>query len=95
MIGFYTNTIVDWQKVSGKNEYNERTFANAVAIRCRLEDVMRLVRTATGTEVVSSTTVFTETAVSPHDLIDGRPVLNVNKMRGLDGEVWHYEVYLG
>ncbi len=54
----YTTTAVYWA-VSGNNGYTN-TFSAPAEISCRWEDRQKLVRTATGEEKLSSSTIFTD-----------------------------------
>lgn len=79
--------------MTGINEYNEPTYATST-IKGRKETGFKLIRNAQGQEVVSSATIFTKSAISNNDLIDGKQVISVESMIELNGSVMFYEVYL-
>lgn len=93
MIGRYANQTLSWQHVSSVDEYNEPTYTTT-SIAGRMETGNKLVRDQYGQEVVSTATVYTESAVDNGDLIEGKIVIQVNKMIGFDGNVKFYEVNL-
>lgn len=51
---------VAWQARSALNSYGEPSFAAAVSIKCRVEQDVKMVRTADGQEVVSGAQVYTD-----------------------------------
>ena len=93
MISAYTNQSLTWKHVSSINEYNEPTYTTST-IKGRKETGFKMIRDAQGQETVSSATVFTKSAVTVNDLIDGKLVIAVDSQITLGGSVLFYEVYL-
>lgn len=93
MISSYLNQSLEWKVKGAVNEYNEATYTTTT-IRGRKETGFNLIRDAQGQELISSSFVATESAISPGDLIDGLQVITSVPMPGLDGKTEHYEVYL-
>lgn len=90
----YLNQSIVWKHVASISAYNEKTFATSVTIKGRSEDAFKLIRNDKGDEVVSSGKVFTKSAISVGDLLDGRIVIASEPKRGLSGNVEFYEVFL-
>ena len=96
MIGSeYFNQDVTWKSRTSVNAYNEPTYTSST-IKARFEYKRKLIRDATGEEVVSMATCFTQSAVEPEDTItfggiDWR-VISVSAEVDLFGNVNHYEV---
>jgi hypothetical protein len=93
MIRAYLNQSVTWKHVASLNTYNEPTYSSTT-IKARKEGVNKLINNQTGQVAVSSTRIFTESAISVNDLIDDRQVLRVDAVVGVNGAISHYEVYL-
>lgn len=57
------------RRKTGVDKFNKATYAAGVAVLCQVEDNNRIVRSATGEEVVSSTTLYLaeHIAVEPDD----------------------------
>jgi hypothetical protein len=89
----YMNDSITHETPGTPDEYNEVTYSSST-IKGRIEPGYDLVRTAQGEEVVSTATLFTETAVSENDKIDGHLVVSVIHEKNLDGSVEFYEAKL-
>lgn len=93
MIEDYFTDIKLWKHVTGTDDYNQPTYEDKT-IDCKFNEKLKLVRDKTGQQVVSQAQVFCKESVQVDDLIDGRVVLSVGSMDGLDGITEGYEVYL-
>ena len=93
LVSCYLNQTLEWKNVTGVNEYNEPTHVTS-SIKGRKETGFKLIRNSQGQEVVSSATVFTESAIINNDLIDGKLVISVESMIELNGSIMFYEVFL-
>jgi nitrogen regulatory protein PII-like uncharacterized protein len=93
MISDYLNQSLTWKKVTATSDTNENTYSSTT-IKGRKESVNKLIRNLQGNEVVVSTLVVTESAVSVNDLIDDQIVIQVDILPDLSGNTNHYEVYL-
>jgi len=93
MIGNYLNQNLSWGHAGTPNEYNESTYTTTT-IKGRKQNGFKLIRDASGAEVVSSTMVLTKSVISIGDLIDNDEVIAVNDAIGLNGSVLWAEVYL-
>lgn len=95
VITSYLNQTVSHQVQSGKDEYNQTSFSDAVDIAARYEYSRKRVINRKGEEVISEAVCFTEVEVKPGDVItfDGInwPVIFVSVERGLGGDVEFYE----
>lgn len=89
----YLNQNVSWKRRTSTNKYVEGSFTETT-IKGRLESGFKLVRNEKGEEVTSSAFLVTESAVSVNDLIEGRTVVSSEPMRGFNGNIMWYEVYL-
>ena len=94
MLTPYANQSIIHEVASAPNAYNEIQYAAAVSIKGRKEGSNRLIRTATGEEVVAGAFVMTGTLVTVNDKLDGRVVLRVDPVPALSGVTAFYEVYL-
>lgn len=90
----YLNQTVQHYVKTGTNSAAQPTYANPVSIAARKENRIRYVRSTTGQQVVSNTTVFTTVAVALEDKIDGLKVIDVLNMVDRSGNVVGYEVLL-
>ena len=93
MIDLYANQSMALKRVTSVSDTNTPTYSSST-IKGRKETGNKLIRNAQGQEVVSSATVFTQSAVSVNDTIDGSTVIAVSPEIGLDGTIEFYEVYL-
>lgn len=93
MLDNYANQSMTWKHVTAISDTNQATYTSST-IKGRKETGFRLIRNAQGDEVVSSATVFTESAVQANDLIDDRLVIAVANEIQLGGTVGFYEVFL-
>ncbi|MDF2884739.1 MAG: hypothetical protein K0R54_5309 [Clostridiaceae bacterium] len=82
-----------WRHVTGTDDYNQPTYDDKT-IDCKFNQKIKLVRDKTGNQVVSQANVFCKDAVLIDDLIDGRVIISVLTLDGLDGIIEGYEVYL-
>lgn len=90
----YATQALQHEVAGAPDEYNQPTYAAAVTVMGRLEAGHKLVRDSTGTTVVSTAHVFSTEPVALGDRINGRPVVSVEPMAGLDGVPVFWEVYL-
>ena len=93
MITNYANQSLTWKKVSSINEYNEPTYSTST-IKGRKQTGFKLIRNAQGQEVTSSASVYTKSAISPNDLIDGQQIIAVESAITISGSVGFYKGYL-
>lgn len=89
----YFNQSLVWEDVISVDHYNEKTVLTTT-LKGRLESGFKLVRNEQGEETVSSGVVFTRSAVSVNDKVDGRLVIASEPKRDLSGTIQFYEVYL-
>ena len=82
-----------WKHKTGVDDYNQPIYEDKT-IDCRFNQKIKLVRDKTGTQVVSQAQVYCKDAVTIDDLVDGRVVLSVLTLDGLDGQIEGYEVML-
>lgn len=94
MLEDYCNQTATWKHVIGTDGYTQAIYDSEVEIACRIEDKIKLVRDKTGTQVVSSTTIYTPSLIKLDDIVNGRVVIAVQNLTGLDGEIEGYTVYL-
>lgn len=98
MLGDYANQTVSHKAKASVNSYNEPTYSTAADIKCRLEFKRKLVRDKHGQEVISEATLYTETAITPDDVITHSSidwtVIAVEAHADLGGTVQYYEVML-
>ena len=87
------NQTVSWAAKTAAGESGP-TRGTPVNIAARKERRVRKVTDQYGNEVVSTTTIFTESAVQPDDTIDGVVVIDVMTMVDGDGTVEGYEALL-
>ena len=93
MIEAYANQSLTLEKAGALNSYGEFTYATST-IKGRKQTEFKLVRNSTGQEVVSTAQVFTTTAITVNDRIDGQVVIAVQSAVDIDGAVQFYQVYL-
>lgn len=94
LVSCYFNQTLTWEHITSSNEYNETLTSDITNIKGRKETGFKLIRNSQGQEVVSSATVFTESAIINNDLIDGKLVISVESMIELNGSIMFYEVFL-
>lgn len=93
MLSDYANQSLTLKHVTSVNEYNEPSYTTTT-IKGRKETGFKLIRNAAGQMVVASAIVFTKSAVSNNDLIDGSLVISVKSDISLDGTTLFYEAFL-
>jgi hypothetical protein len=93
MLDNYLNAYIVVDRVTGFNEYNE-PIKEASTIKARLEEKIKNVRNRQGVEVVSNNTLFTLESLSTSDLVMGRPIIAINTLRDLEGDILGYEVFV-
>ena len=97
MLTAYNNQSITLKTRSSVNSYNEATFSSST-IKGRFEYNSKYVRNATGEEIHSNATLYTESAVANGDVItyDGRdwPVITIIRNFNFDGSIEFYEVIL-
>ena len=91
MSDYYDDTGV-WKHISGTDDYNQPTYTT-LTVPCRVMDKIKLVRDKTGVQVVSMSTVYTDSPVIVDDLFNDRVVISVKVMDLLDS-LEGYEVSL-
>ena len=89
----YLNQDVTWKSKTGQSGYNEPTYESST-ITARKEQKRRMVRDAQGEEVVSQTTVYTQSAIGMEDKIDDEQVINVGEWIDKEGDIVGYEVFI-
>lgn len=82
-----------WRHITDTDDYNQPTYTDET-IDCKFNEKITLVRDKTGNEVVSQSNVFCKDAIQVDELIDGRVVISVLPLSGLDGIIEGYRVYL-
>lgn len=82
-----------WRHKTGTDDYTQPTYEDKT-IDCRFMQKTKLVRNKQGEQMVSQATVFCTDAVCIDDWVDGRVVLSVRTLDGLDGAVEGYEAML-
>ena len=84
---------VTWSRKTGVDAYNKPTYTNST-IAARKEKRNRTARTITNEQVISSTTVFTQSEIGYGDEIDNEKVIQIMDMVDGEGSVIGYEVLL-
>lgn len=92
-MALYLNQDVAWETKTGQDFYNEPTYSST-SIKARKEKKRRMVRDAQGEEVISETTVYTQSGIGLEDMIDGEEIINASEWVDKDGSVIGYEVFL-
>ena len=87
------NQTVSWKAKTGQDRYNVPTY-DTTDIAARKEQKRRMVKDQFGDEVVSMTTVFTQSAIGLEDEIDDEKVISVQSMVDGEGQTTGYEVFL-
>ena len=93
-MALYLNQDVIWQAKADQNLYNEPVYSAGVSINARKESKRRMVRDALGEEVVSETTIYTQSEIGMEDLLDADQVINIGEWIDKDGSVVGYEVFV-
>jgi hypothetical protein len=83
MIEDYFNTTIVWKKSLGKNAYDEEEY-EVVNIPCLKFDKIRLTTNKQGEQVTSTSTINMKDKPGYDDMFDGRKILTINSMNGLD-----------
>lgn len=96
IIDSYLAQTATWKRVTGRNGFNEPTYAEST-IRVRWEPRLTRIRNSDGVEVVASARVYVTEPVAIGDVLvgsDGRewPVITVQQPVTLNGNVSHREV---
>lgn len=98
MMGFYFNLFASHEVKTGADDFNQPIYAAPVNIPCMIASKRKMVRSATGQEVISESTLYTDVSVKPDDRItfDGVQMIVITSapMRTLDGSILFYEVSL-
>ena len=92
-MALYLNQNVTWKSKTGQDFHNEPAYDSST-ITARKEQKRRMVRDAQGEEVVSQTTVYTQSAIGMEDKIDDEQVINVGEWIDRDGSIVGYEVFI-
>jgi hypothetical protein len=83
MIEDYFNTMIAWKKSLGKNTYDEEEY-EVVNTPCLKFDKIRLTTNKQGEQVTSTSTINMKDKPGYDDMLDGRKILTINSMNGLD-----------
>ena len=83
---------------TGVNAYGEAGYGTDMPVKCRVQDNIKKIRTASGSEVVSNTQIYVDGAVSVNDritLADGRVplVLRISPKEDAAGNLHHTVIY--
>ena len=92
-MALYLNQDVTWNAKTGQTGYAKPIYESS-SIKARKEKKRRMVRNAEGEEVISETTVFTQSNIGLEDQIDGEQVINVSEWVDKGGTVIGYEVFI-
>ncbi|MCL2853516.1 MAG: hypothetical protein FWE20_10905 [Defluviitaleaceae bacterium] len=79
------------RKRLGADAYGDSAFAEGAVIRCRREDVNRLVLDQNSREAVSSARFFLADKAEPGDTLDGKIVISVSALTGMFGKAEGFE----
>lgn len=93
MLSDYANQSLTWGVAGTPDEYNKITYTPST-IKGRKETSNKLVRDSNGQETLVGTVVFTESAISVNDQIDGKAVISVEDCVNLEGITEFKECYL-
>jgi hypothetical protein len=93
MLSAYANQLISWKHKTAVSKYNEPTYATST-IKGRRVNSFKLIRNATGEQVVSSSQVLTASTVVVDDLLDNLVVIAVTDATDLDGTILFKEVFL-
>jgi hypothetical protein len=98
MIEHLLNQEAGWKRKTGTNQYGKPIYADSVTIAVRWEESVNLVKDEKGNDVTSKSMVFCIEPVNWGDILtDGTkewPVLSLQKIPNLEGEIPFREVYL-
>ena len=92
-MALYLNQDVTWKEKTDQDFYNKPTYSSS-SIKARKEKKRRMVRDAQGEEVISETTVYTQSNIGLEDQIDGEQVINVSEWIDKGGDVVGNEVFI-
>ena len=92
-LAVYLNQTVTWKAKTGQDFHNEPAFSSS-EIAARKSSKRRMVRNAQGEQVISETTVYTQSAIGLEDKIDDEQVINVSTWVDKDGSTVGYKVFL-
>lgn len=92
-MGRYLNQTVTWKAKTGQDKFNEPTYSSS-EIAARKQKKRQMVRNAQAEEVISQTTVYTQSAIGLEDQIDGEQVITVSEWIDRDGSIVGYKVFL-
>jgi outer membrane lipoprotein-sorting protein len=97
MIEMYRNQEVTWKSLTSTSEDGSPTYSSST-IKVRFQYKRKMILDREGKQIISSSQVFTESAIKPGDTItfDGKawPVLDVKNNYDLDGDLAFYEGFL-
>ena len=92
-MALYLNQDVTWNAKTGQDGYTKPAYSSS-SIKARKEKKRRMVRDVQGEEVISETTVYTQSNIGLEDQIDGEQVINVSEWIDKGGDVIGYEVFI-
>lgn len=90
----YLNQTINLETQKAPDKYGNAAYSEPQQIPARKEGHTRLVRSANGETVTSTTTVWTLAQVLPLDKIDGEIVINTMQMVDKAGNIIGWEIYL-
>lgn len=90
------NGTVVWEAKTGEDDWGNPSHDPPVELPAFVDEAMRRVRTASGDEVTSTTTVLVAPTPGPNlgDRIDGRDVVARESITDIDGENRGWWLYL-
>lgn len=90
---YLTNTVTLYKRLD-INKFGEPVYDNGNVIHCRIERKAKLVRKPDGETTYSESHIITNAVVAVGDKIEGRVVIGVDEISGLDGVVEGRSAYL-
>ena len=93
MLSDYLTQQVTYEKVIASNAYGEKAY-QTTTIGCRKVDKNKLVRNKLGEVVTSSTCYYLLQCVDLNDRLDGKAIIAIEVMCGLDNVIEGYKVYV-
>jgi hypothetical protein len=99
MMDFYLSQTAILNAKTSVDDFNQAVYGADAEIACRIDYKQKMVRSATGQEIlISESTLYTDAIVKPDDKItfDGATwiVIGVKPLRMLDGSILFFEVNL-
>jgi len=94
LLNAYLNNRIEHFKRTGLDEFGQPQYADAVSIKCRIENKQKLIRKPDGETSMSDTRIITNVPVASGDKIGERVVIAIEDMTGLPGKAIGYKIYL-